>query len=152
MCGIKTTFIITQGCMSHSVWKTNSSHLKNFTPTSQLMQLTIFRYDFRKPQDQSFLMVLSRKNFPLQKCRGEGNLAKKRRFSCQHQKNSSGCQSDNFDPRRSAYGSSESLCLKFFRTPVKKVINFKIVGESLLQSQVILICVTQNRCFLGTFF
>ena len=31
-------------------------------------------------------MVLSRKNFPLQKCRGEGNLAKKRRFSCQHQK------------------------------------------------------------------
>ena len=26
-------------------------------------------------------------------------------------KNSSGCQSDNIDPRRSAYGSSESFCL-----------------------------------------
>ena len=115
----------------------NSSHLKNFTPTSQLMQLTIFRYDFRKPQDLSFLMVLSRKNFPLQKCRGEGNLAKKRRFSCQHQKNSSGCQSDNFDPRRSAHGSSESSCPKFSETHAEKVSIFKIVGASTLQSQVI---------------
>ena len=65
---------------------------------------------------------------------------------------SSGCQSDNFDPRRSAYGSSESLCPVFFKTHAKKVIIFKIVGASPLQSQVIQICVTQNRCFLGTFF
>ena len=64
---------------------------------------------------------------------------------------SSGWQSDNFDPRRSAYGSSESLCPIFFKTPAKKVIIFKIVGASPLQSQVIQICVPQNRCFLGTF-
>ena len=41
---------------------------------------------------------------------------------------------------------------KFFKTPVKKVIIFKIVGASPLQSQVIQNCVPQNRCFLGTFF
>ena len=35
---------------------------------------------------------------------------------------------DNFDPRRSPYGSSESLCPVFFKTPVKKVMIFKIVG------------------------
>merc|ERR1712112_128191 len=68
------------------------------------------------------------------------------------QKNSSGCQSDNFDPRRSAYGSSESFCPIFFKTPAKKVIIFKNVGASPLQSQVIQNCVPQNRCFLGTFF
>ena len=67
-------------------------------------------------------------------------------------KNSSGCQSDNFDPRRSAYGSSESLCPIFFKTPAKKVIIFKIVGASPLQSQVIQNLDTQKRCFLGTFF
>ena len=66
-------------------------------------------------------------------------------------KNSSGCQSDNIDPRRSAYGSSESLCPIFFKTPAKKVIIFKIVGASPLQSQVIQNCVTQNRCFLALF-
>ena len=65
---------------------------------------------------------------------------------------SSGCQSDNFDPRMSAYGSSESLCPVFFKTPVKKVIIFKIVGASPLQSQVIQNLDTQKRCFLGTFF
>ena len=65
---------------------------------------------------------------------------------------SSGWQSDNFDPRRSAYGSSESLCPIFFKTPAKKVIIFKIVGASPLQSQVIQNLDTQKRCFLGTFF
>ena len=97
-------------------------------------------------------MVLSRKNFPLQKCRGGGNLLKKRRFSCQHQKNSSGCQSDNFDPRRSAYGPYESLCPKFSETHAGKVSIFKIVGARPLRSQVIPICVTQNSCFFGIFW
>ena len=35
---------------------------------------------------------------------------------------------------------------------MKKVTIFKIVGASPLQSQVIQNCVTQNRCFLSTFF
>ena len=65
---------------------------------------------------------------------------------------SSGWQSDNFDPRRCAYGSSESFCPIFFKTPAKKVIIFKIVGASPLQSQVIQNLDTQKRCFLGTFF
>ena len=67
-------------------------------------------------------------------------------------KNSSGCQSDNIDPRRSAYGSSESFCPIFFKTPAEKVIIFKNVGASPLQSQVIQNLDTQKRCFLGTFF
>ncbi len=66
-------------------------------------------------------------------------------------KNSSGCQSDNFDPRRSAYGSSESLCPIFFKTPAKKVIIFKIVGASPLQSQVIKNRVTKKHRFLSIF-
>ena len=40
----------------------------------------------------------------------------------------------------------------FFKTPAKKVIIFKIVGASPLQSQVIQNLDTQKRCFLGTFF
>ncbi len=81
---------------------------------------------------------------------------KKRRF-CQFfvstpKKISAGCQSVNFDPRRSAYGSSESFCPIFFKTPAKKVIIFKNVGASPLQSQVIQNLATQKRCFLGTFF
>ena len=101
-------------------------------------------------------MVLSWKNFPIKKYRGEGFLAKNAvfcNFSCPPRKKiSNGCQSDNFDPRRSAYGSSESLCPIFFKTPAKKVIIFKIVGASPLQSQVIQNLDTQKRCFLGTFF
>jgi hypothetical protein len=54
-------------------------------------------------------MVVSWKNFPIKKYRGEGFLAKKRRFLqfsiAAPKKISSGCQSDNFDPRRSAYCS-----------------------------------------------
>ena len=44
MCGIKTTFMITQGCVAFSMEK-NSSHLKNFTLTSLLALVTIMRYD-----------------------------------------------------------------------------------------------------------
>ena len=43
MCGIKTTFMITQGCVAFSMEK-NSSHLKNFTLTSLLALVTIMRY------------------------------------------------------------------------------------------------------------
>ena len=64
---------------------------------------------------------------------------------------SNGRQSDNFDPRRSAYGPSESLCPKFSETPLRKSKIFKIEGVMPLQSQVIPICVTQNSCFFGTF-
>ena len=35
-----------------------------------------FQPDFRNPQDESFHMVLSVKNFASRKCRGEGVLAK----------------------------------------------------------------------------
>ena len=81
--------------------------------------------------------------------------AKKRRFAifCCHfvKKISNGRQSDNFDPRRSAYGSSESLCPKFSETPVKKVSIFKIEGVMPLQSRVIMICVTPKSCFSAFF-
>ena len=43
MCGIKTTFMITQGCVAFSMEK-NSSHLKNFTLTSLVALVTIIRY------------------------------------------------------------------------------------------------------------
>ena len=43
MCGIKTTFMITQGCVAFSMEK-NSSHLKNFTLTSLVALVTIMRY------------------------------------------------------------------------------------------------------------
>ena len=96
-------------------------------------------------------MVLSWKNFPIKKYRGEGILAKKRRFLkffvSASKKISSGCQSDNFDPRRSAYGSSESLCPKFSEAHVEKVLIFKIVGASPLRSQVIQNRVRQISCF-----
>ena len=111
---------------------------------------------FRNPQDVRILMVVPRIWVPIPKTRVNCPNVKKSIFLhflvslCK--KISSGCQSDNFDPRRSAYGSSESLCPVFFKTPVKKVIIFKIVGASPLQSQVIQNCVPQNRCFLGTFF
>ena len=65
---------------------------------------------------------------------------------------SNGRQSDNFDPRRDAYGSSESLCPKFSETPVKKVSIFKIEGVMPLQSRVIMICVTPKSCFFGNFW
>ena len=65
---------------------------------------------------------------------------------------SSGCQSDNFDPRRSAHGSSESKWPKFSETHAEKVSIFKIVGASPLQSQVIQKCCRQNRWFLGIFW
>ena len=50
--------------------------------------------------------------------------SKKRRFlpffCCHFVKNFKCRQSDNFDPRRSVYGSSESLCPKFSETPLRK--------------------------------
>ena len=83
-------------------------------------------------------------------------FSKKRRFlqfSIAPPKNfSNGCQSDNFDPRTFAYGSSESLCPKFSETHAEKVSIFKIVGASPLQSQVIQKSCRQNRWFLGIFW
>merc|ERR1711963_223356 len=46
-------------------------------------------------------------------------------------------QSDNFDPRSSAHGPSESLCSKFSETHVETISIFEIVGASPLLSQVI---------------
>ena len=65
---------------------------------------------------------------------------------------SNGCQSDNFDPRRSAHGSSESLCPKFSETHAEKVLIFKIVGASPLQSQVIQNRVRQLLTTVGNFW
>ena len=65
---------------------------------------------------------------------------------------SNGCQSDNFDPRRSAHGSSERSWPEFSETHAEKVSIFKIVGASPLQSQVIQNRVRQNSCFLGNFW
>ena len=97
-------------------------------------------------------MVLSVKNFASQKCRGEGVLAKKRRFFAifrdRPKKFSNGCQSDNFDPRTFAYGSSESLCPKFSETHAEKVSIFKIVGARPLRSQVTA-NLTLHMIFLG---
>ena len=67
-------------------------------------------------------------------------------------KNSSGCQSDNIDASEVAYGSSESLCPVFFKTPVKVAKTSKNLGASPLQSQVIKNRVTKKHCFLSTFF
>ena len=123
----------------------NSSHLKNFTPTSQLMQLTIFRYDFRKPQDLSFLMVLSQKIFPSKNIEEKGFLlffmsTPKKRFQV-------AANRTIFDPRRSAHGSSESFCSILSAAHVEKVLIFKIVGASPFRSQVIQNLVHQNSCF-----
>jgi len=78
-------------------------------------------------------------------------FSKKRRFLqfsiAAPKKISNGCQSDNFDARRSAHGSSESSCPKFSETHAEKVSIFKIVGASPLQSQVIQNRVHQNSCF-----
>merc|ERR1711944_177333 len=104
----------------------------------------------------SFLMVVPRIWVPIPKTRVNCPNVKNNLFLhflvslCK--KISSGWQSDNFDPRRSAYGSSESFCPIFFKTPAEKVIIFKNVGASPLQSQVIQNCVPQNRCFLSIFF
>ena len=79
------------------------------------------------------------------------DFSKKRRFLqffvSAPKKISNGCQSDNFDPRRPAHGSSESLCPKFSEGHVEKVLIFKIVGASPLRSQVIQNRVHQNSCF-----
>ena len=99
----------------------------------------------------------TQKYFTLQICRGEGFLATTKNklffchFSLPRRKISSGFQSDNFDPRRPAYGSSESLCLKFFKTPMRNVIIFNIVGASPPQSKVIQNCVRHNERFSGNF-
>ena len=83
-------------------------------------------------------------------------FSKKRRFLqfsiAAPRKISNGCQSDNFDARRSAHGSSESSCPKFSKTHAEKVSIFKIVGASPLQSQVIQKSCRQNRWFSGTFW
>ena len=72
-------------------------------------------------------------------------------FHCHPKKISIGCQSDNFDPRRSAHGSSESLCPKFSETHVEMVSIFKILGASPLRSQVILAPNWERQPF-GTIF
>ena len=82
-------------------------------------------------------------------------FSKKRRF-CRFfvspsKKNSTGCHSDNFDPRTSAYGSFESLCPKFSETHVEMVSIIKIVGASPLRSQVILAPNWERQPF-GTIF
>ena len=92
---------------------------------------------------------------PIPKTQVNCQKAKKRVF-CHFllslcKKISNGRQSDNFDPRTSAYGPYESLCPKFSKTPLRKSKIFKIEGVMPLQSQVIPICVTQNSCFFGTF-
>ena len=74
-------------------------------------------------------------------------------FSIAAPKNfSNGCQSDNFDPRTFAYGSSESLCPKFSETHAGKVSIFKIVGARPLRSQVIRKSCRLKRCFFGIFW
>ena len=100
-------------------------------------------------------MGLSGKIFCLTKMSRRRGFSKKRRF-CRFfvspsKKISTGCHSDNFDPRTSAYGPYESLCPKFSKTPLRKSKIFKIEGVMPLQSQVIPICVPQKRCFFGTF-
>ena len=95
-------------------------------------------------------MVLSGKKFCLTKMSRRTGFSKKRRVT--PKKISNGCQSDNFDPRTFAYGSSESLCPKFSETHAGKVSIFKIVGARPLRSQVIRKFCRQNRCFFGIFF
>ena len=83
-------------------------------------------------------------------------FSKKRRFLqfsiAPPKKFSNGCQSDNFDPRRSAYGPFESLCPKFSETHAGKVSIFKIVGARPLRSQVIRKSCRLKRCFFGNFW
>ena len=101
-------------------------------------------------------MVLSGKKICLTKMSRRKGFSKKRRFwqfyVSPPKKISNGCQSDNFDPRTSAYGPLESLCPKFSEKHAGKVSIFKIVGARPLRSQVIPICVTQNSCFFGIFW
>ncbi len=83
-------------------------------------------------------------------------FSKKRRFwqfyVSPPKKISNGCQSDNFDPRTSAYGPYESLCPKFSETHAGKVSIFKIVGARPLRSQVIRKSCRLKRCFFGIFW
>ena len=101
-------------------------------------------------------MGLSGKKFCLTKMSRRRGFSKKRRF-CRFfvspsKKFSTGCHSDNFDPRTSAYGSFESLCPKFSKTHVKKVSISKIVGASPLRSRLIQNRGPQKRCFFGIFW
>ena len=101
-------------------------------------------------------MGLSGKIFCLTKMSRRRGFSKKRRF-CRFfvtapKKFSNGCQSDNFDPRRSAYGPYESLCPKFSETHVGKVSISKIVGARPLRSWLIQNRGPQKRCFFSAFF
>ena len=83
-------------------------------------------------------------------------FSKKRRF-CRFfvttsKKFSTGCHSDNFDPRTSAYGPYESLCPKFSETHAGKVSISKIVGARPLRSQLIQNRGRPKRCFFGIFW
>ena len=101
-------------------------------------------------------MVLSGKKFCLTKMSRRRGFSKKRRFLqfsiAAPKKISNGCQSDNFDPRTSAYGPFESLCPKFSETHAGKVSIFKIVGARPLRSQVIRKSCRPKRCFFGNFW
>ena len=101
-------------------------------------------------------MGLSGKTYASQKCRGEGVLAKNAVFAdfswAPRKKISTGCHSDNFDPRTSAYGPFESLCPKFSETHAGKVSIFKIVGARPLRIQVIRKSCRLKRCFFGNFW
>ena len=77
---------------------------------------------------------------PLPKTQVNWQNAKKKYiciFMCPSVKKSNGRQLDNFGPRRSVYGQSESLCAKFSETHPRKVSISIIVGATPLQSQVI---------------
>ena len=98
-------------------------------------------------------MVLSLKNFPIKKYRGEGFLAKNAvfcYFSCPIRKKFQVAANRTIlipEGLPNAHGSSESLCPKFSEAHVEKVLIFKIVGTSPLRSQVIQNRVRQNSCF-----
>ena len=100
-------------------------------------------------------MGLSGKIFCLTKMSRRRGFSKKRRFLqfsiAAPKKISNGCQSDNFDPRRSVYGPFESLCPKFSETHAGKVSIFKIVGARPLRSQVIRKSCRLKRCFSAIF-
>ena len=100
-------------------------------------------------------MGLSGKFFCLTKMSRRRGFSKKRRF-CRFfvspsKKISTGCHSDNFDPRTSAYGPYESLCPKFSETYAGKVSISKIVGARPPRSQLIQNREHLKRCFFGTF-
>ena len=101
-------------------------------------------------------MVLSGKKFCLTKMSRRTGFSKKRRFwqfyVSPPKKISNGCQSDNFDPRTSAYGPFESLCPKFSETHAGKVSISKIVGARPPRSQVIRKSGRPKRCFFGIFW